>query len=159
MWGYTGRSLAWLAASSVLLVGGFLLLGAGLVGAGVIRVGTEPGTMQVMVLQLLVQTIVLQALLPHLLLTFAGWLVLVRLAPSLERSWLGLLGGLPVLAVLCFPLVARLSFHIWNPSGLADYVYTLLLTGGGVSISLLLPRRVIRWLRPGCFVQDSGPAG
>ena len=159
MWGYAGRSLAWLVASVVLLIGGFLLLGIGLVQVGVIRAGTEPGTMQAMVWRLLVQSIVFQALLPHLLFTLAGWLVLVRIAPSLERSWLGLLGGIPLLAALCFPLVASLTFQIWSPSNVVDYVSTLLLTSGGVSFGLLLPRRVIRWLKPGCFAPDPGPAG
>jgi hypothetical protein len=156
MWGYIGRFLAWLTASSALLVGGFLGLVAGLVAIGTIPVSGEPSRLQALVWRLLVESIVLQALLPHLLLTLAGWLALVRLAPSLERSWRGLLGGLPLLAVLLFPLVGEFSFQIWNPTSAADYVNTLLLTSGGVSLALLLPRRVIRRLRPGSFARRSG---
>jgi hypothetical protein len=154
MWGYIGRSLAWLAASSALLVGGFLGLAAGLVAIGMIRAGSEASSLQAVVWRLLAQRIVLEALLPHLLLTLAGWLLLVRLAPSLERSWRGLLGGLPLLAVLSFPVVGEFSFHLWTPTSPADYVNTLLLTSGGVSLSLLLPRRVIRRLRPGGFARS-----
>jgi hypothetical protein len=158
MAGYAGRLLAWLVASSVLLVGGFLGLAAGLVATGMIRAGDEASRLHAVVWRLLAERIVLEALLPHLLLTLAAWLLLARLAPSLERSWRGLLGGLPTLALLCFPPVGELSFQLWNPTSPADYVNTLLLMSGGVSLALLLPRRVIRPLRPGSFARSAGPA-
>ena len=159
MWGYIGRSLAWLAASSALLVGGFLLLGGGLVARAMIQADAEPGALQAVLWRALAERIVLEALLPHLLLTFAGWLLLVRLAPSLERSWRGLLGGLPLLAVLSFPVVGELSFRLWTPTSAADYANTLVLMSGGVSLALLLPRRVIRRLQPGSFARSRSPAG
>ena len=155
MWGYVGRSLAWLAASSALLVGGFLLLGRRARGdCDMIPADSEPSRLQAVVWRLLAERIVLEALLPHLLLTLAGWLVLARLAPFLERSWRGLLGGLPMLAALCFPVVGEFSFRLWTPTSAADYVNTLVLMSGGVSLALLLPRRVIRRLRPGSFARS-----
>jgi hypothetical protein len=55
-----------------------------------------------------------------------------------------------------FPLVGEFSFQIWNPTSPADYLYTLVLTSGGVSLALLLPRRAIRRLRPGSFARRAG---
>jgi hypothetical protein len=159
MWGYVGRSLAWLTASGALLVGGFLLLAAALVATGTIRAGTAPSSLQAVVWRLLVERIVLEALLPHLVSTLVGWLVLARLFPVLERNWTGLLLGLPLLALLCFPLVGEFSFRLWNPTSPADYFNTLLLMSGGVSLSLLLSRRVIGRLRPGSFARGASPAG
>ena len=157
MWAYVGRSLAWLAASSALLLAGFLLLGGGLVALHVTRAGGELSSLQVAVWRVLAERIVLEALLPQLLATLASWLLAVRLAPSLDRSWRGLFVGLPVLAVLWFPLVGEFSFHLWTPTRAADYANTLVLMSGGVSLALLLPRRVIRRLRPGSFARSASP--
>lgn len=156
MWRYVGRSFAWLAVSSALLVAGFLLLGGGLLAYQVIRAGTELGTLHVAVWRALAESIVLQALFPHLLVTLASWLVAARLAPSLDRSWRGLLGGLLALAVLWFPAVGEFSFRIWTPTSAGDYVKTLMLMSAGVSLALLLARRAVPWLRPGSFARSPG---
>lgn len=153
---YVGRSLAWLAASSALLLAGFLLLGGGLVAHHVILAGSELSSLQMTLWRVLAQRIVLEALFPHLLATLASWLLVVRFAPVLDRSWRGLLGGLPVLAVLWFPPVGELSFRLWTPTSVADYANTLMLMSGGVSFALLLPRRAIRRLRPGSFARSPG---
>lgn len=158
MWAYVGRSLAWLAASSALLLVGFLLLGGALVVPRMIQEGAHLGAMQLAVWRALVEYIVRQALFPHLLATFATWLLAVRVLPVLERSWRGVLAGLPIVSVLWFPLVGAFSFRMWNPTTVADYVYTLLLMSGGVTLALLLPRLAIRRLRPGSFAAGAGPS-
>jgi hypothetical protein len=155
MWAYAGRCLAWLAASSALLAAGFLLLGGGLVALQVIRAGAEPSSLHVALWRALAERIVLEALFPHLLATLASWLLVVRLAPALDRSWRGLLGGLPILAVLWFPPVGEFGFDVWTPTSAADYLHTLVLMSGGVSLALLLPRRVIPRLGPGRFARGS----
>jgi hypothetical protein len=156
MWAYVGRSLAWLGASSALLLAGFLLLGGALVVPRMIQEGAQLSGLQLAMWRALVEHIVLQALFPHLLATLASWLLAVRLVPVLERSWRGVLAGLPIVAVLWFPPVGEYSFRMWNPTSVADYVNTLLLMSGGVTLALLLPRRAIRRLRPGCFAAQAG---
>jgi hypothetical protein len=151
------RLLGWLAASSALLVAGFLLLGVAAVASGTLRAGGELRAMQGLVWRILFERIVIEALLPQLLLTFVSWLALVRLFPGLDRTWWGLAGGLAAVAALWFPVVGAFSFESWTPTSWVDYANTWLLTSTGVTASLLLPRRVVRPLRPGAFAPPRVP--
>ena len=146
----------WLVSSVGLLVGGFALLGAAGTASGWLRAGEEVGAVPGL-WRLLFRIVLAEALLPQLLLTLSSWLLLARLLPALERSWRGLLPGVPALAALWFPLVGEYGFRSWTPTTPADYANTLLLLSAAVGVALLLPRRVLPFLAPGVFA--AGPHG
>lgn len=149
--GWIARVLLWAGTSLGLLVGGFGLIGAVLVAVSAARTGAELGSVQLAAWRVLGTAIVVQALLPAWALTLASWLVLVRLLPALDRSWLGLVSGLLGVALLWFPLVAR-SFRIWTPTRPLDIVNTALLVSGSAAVSLLLPRLSLPFLAPGALL-------
>lgn len=155
--GWFARALVWALASALLLGVGFALFGAALVAVNAVRAGVELGSVQLAGWRALGTAIAGQALAPAWGLTLAGWLVLARIWPTLERSWRRLVPGLLGVSVLCFPLVAR-SFTMWTPTRLLDVVYTALLVSGSAAGALLLARRLIPALAPGAFARREGSA-
>ena len=145
------RALVWLAFSAGLLLAGFSVLSGALLAQALLVRGGSPENVQYEALGALYSLVVTQALWPVLLLAFASWLVVARVAPRLERSRAGLALGLFVCGALWFPLIARLVFTMWTPRHARDYAFTVLLIAGGAALALWLPRVVSPALAPGCF--------
>lgn len=98
--------------------------------------------------RLLFATIARQALLPHLAVTFASYVVAARWLSVLERDLGSVLLGVATLATLSFPAVGAFSFTAWKPDGVGDYLATWLLLVAATSTALVLPRRLVPMLRP-----------
>ncbi len=147
------RALAWPAIGGAALALGLALLGLGALALGSLRTGVWPTHLQRAAWGALFEAVLRQALLPHVLLTAAGWLALVRVAPRLDRSWRTLVPGLLALAGAAFPIVAR-GFSVWSPASAADVVSTALLLSASAAAALLLPRALVRALGPGAFARS-----
>jgi hypothetical protein len=147
------RALVWLAFSAGLLLAGFAVLSGALLAQALLVRGGVPGPVQREALGTVFSGLVTQALLPVLVLAFATWLPLARLAPRLERSRGPLLLGLFACAAAWFPLVGHYSFAMWTPRHAGDYAATLALIAGGAALALWLPRILSAALAPGCFTK------
>ncbi len=149
------RAALWLLAATALLVLGFAALVLAIAVLSLARSGEWRVTaLQVLTARLLFVHVLVEALLPQLAATLASWWLLARAFPALEAGWRLLVTRLPLLAALWFPPIGAFCFRIWEPRSAGDYAATLLLTTGGVSLALLIPRRALRALRPGCFARD-----
>ncbi|HTO06392.1 MAG TPA: hypothetical protein VMR86_04980 [Myxococcota bacterium] len=145
------RASVWLCVSAGMLLAGFALFASVLLVPSVIANGNLPAPVQRQALATVYSLIALQALLPDLAITFAVWLALAWAFPRLDRSWRGLIAGMPLVAALGFPAVGHYLFTIWTPGGARDYALTVVLIAFGVSAALLAPRALSRALGPGCF--------
>ncbi len=148
---FVGRALVWLAFSAGLLLAGFSALGGALLAQALIVRGGSLAAVRLDALGEVFSAVVTQALLPAVLLAFASWLVVARLAPRLEGSRAGLALGLFGCAAAWFPGIAHYSFTVWSPRHAGDYAVTLLLVAGGAALALWLPRLLSPVLGPGCF--------
>lgn len=158
---FLARALIWLGASAGLLLAGFAVFAALELIPSVASRGELPGPVQRDALGLVYSAIATQALLPELLLAFASWLVLARLAPALEISGRALAIAQPLVAAAWFPIVGHYWFHVWSPGDARDYAMTMLLVAGGAALALLVPRALSAALGPGCFAprRDRGIVG
>jgi hypothetical protein len=114
------------------------------------------GDLQWIVWVTLLRGVLLTALLPQMVLALGIWLCVARVAPSLESSWKGLLGGVPATAALAFVPVGLFGFAMWEPQSWMDVVNTWLLVSAGSSAALLLARRALPALRPGAMCLTAG---
>jgi hypothetical protein len=156
-WRRLGLGIAWLLCSGVALAAGFALLVLALRARDGGLLGPPPGALELQVGLLLLRIVWLQALLPLWLATLVCWLLLVRLAPALDRRWRTLLPGIALTAALCFAPVGAFLFVDWQPTGPRDVVASALACAGGVSAALCLPRRLFRRLSPGAFTSSATP--
>lgn len=146
------RIAAWVAASGLALGVGLGVLVATLFAAAAWRHGAPPGAVQQQAWLALAAAVLRQALLPLWAGALLTWLVMVRLAPSLDASWRTVGPGLFTVALVWFVPIGLWSFEAWTPSDAGDGVGTAVLCGGGVAAALLLPRLLCRPLAPGALV-------
>lgn len=152
------RTLLWLLLGCTVILGAFLALAGVSLLIGSFYAGGELNPTQLSVWTAILRGVALQGLVPLLLLTGASWVLLVRKRPSLDRRWISLALGLAALATLWFPLVGRFFFIMWSPGSWVDYANTLWLMVGGVTVALLLARRLAaRRIGPGNFFQEPTP--
>jgi hypothetical protein len=147
----TWRALAWGCASAGFLLGGLAALGHGLVTLRLAGNGDgAPANVRGAAVQAVIETLAREALLPHVALTLASWLVLVWFAPRVDASRRALALSLPACALLVFPIVGALTFEAWTPRGVGDVLGTAALLSGAVALALWLGR-LVPGLGPGRF--------
>jgi hypothetical protein len=147
----TWRALAWGCASAAILVGGLAALGHGLVTLRLAAGGEgTPASVRGAAVQAVVETLAREALLPHVALTLASWLVLAWFAPRVDASRRMLALSLPACALLVFPIVGAGTFAAWTPRGAGDVLGTAALLSGAVALALWLGR-LVPGLGPGSF--------
>jgi hypothetical protein len=153
-WTYVRRASGWAMASGAVLMAGLFLVELLLASSLMLRTGSWGFSYwQWMLARLLFETITEQALLPHLMLSWALWLVLARLVPALDGSWRWICSATPLVAALCFPVIAECSISAWTPESGASYLGVLCLMSGGTSAALLLTRGLARSLAPEAFTR------
>jgi hypothetical protein len=145
------RALVWLGFACGLLLAGFAVFWAAVLAPVAIVRRELPGPVLREVLAGLYSLLLLQALLPELLLTFATWLVVARVAPAFDRSRGALALGLLAVGALWFPMVGHYWFRDWSPTVPSDYVFALLFVTGAPVAALWIPRVASPVLAPGCF--------
>jgi|GEM_PF-4607918 len=102
----------------------------------------------------LLRNLLLTALLPQIALAAALWMLALRIAPALERSWRGVLPGVVGASALASLPVARIGLGMWEPQSWLDVLNTGLLLSAGTSTALLLARRCVPWLHPGALARS-----